>query len=620
MKIFFLFTLFLTTSQVFSQLGFCEGSKGDPIFHEDFSGGGPLPNGTTSYDYVEGFDPNDGEYTISDEIGNTIGGWFTYLPNSTISNNDALIVNADYTAGQFYQYEVSGLCENTSYEFSAFLMNILSPTSTCENGGIPINVKFEIWDETDTEILAEGSTGDIQTKSSPEWEQYALTFKSEPGQGSVILRMFNNADGGCGNDLAIDDIIFRSCGDLTEISTPATDGMELNVCEENAPVSLDLTATPDFSAYQDHYFQWQESEDNQDWEDIPGENSNEFSISQLGNSKFYRVMVAEDPVNLSNNLCSTVSEAFLVNIVETPAPPVNTGDKAICEGEAIPSLSVETADDETVNWYASENGTDLLLENSHSYKPQTPGTFYAEAIKEGFECTPSSRIPVKLQIFEIPDVEDEELQICEDEALELDAGDEVLDYLWNTGETTKEISVTNPGTYSVKLTNANGCSVGKEIEVRAVDKVGIEDIFSEERKIIIKPTEDGDFEYSLDGTNFQDSPEFDVSGGIYTVYMRDKAGCKMITQEFPHIVFPRFITPNGDGYNDVFKVNGLEYFKNSTIRIFDRYGKLLKSGAGENFSWDGTLNGRALPSNDYWYEIEIGGFPTQKGHFSLIRQ
>ena len=619
MKIFFLFALFLTTSQVFSQLGFCEGSKGDPIFHEDFSMGGPLPTGTTNYTFVDNQDPQDGEYTITENIGNDITTWFSYLPNTTISNKDALIVNADYTAGQFYQYKVSGLCENTSYEFSAFLMNILRAANSSQNGDIPVNVKFQIWDETDTDILAEGSTGDIFATTTPRWEQYALTFKSEPGQNSVILRMYNNSDGGNGNDLAIDDIIFRSCGDLTEISTPATDSMELNVCEENAPVSLDLTATPDFSAYQSHYYQWQESTDNLNWNDIPNENSNKYSISQLNRTTFYRVMVAEDPVNLSNNLCSTVSEAFLVNIVETPTPPVSAGDKTICESEEIPSLSVQTASDEIVNWYASENGTDLLLENSHSFTPEVQGVFFAEAIKEGFECTPSSRTPVELEILGIPEVEDEELQICEDITLELDAGDDVQDYLWNTGETTREISVTTPGTYRVELTNTNGCSVEKEIVVRAVDKVEIEGIISEGRKIIIEASEAGDFEYSLDGTNFQDSPEFDVSGGIYTVYMRDKAGCKMITQEFPHIVFPNFITPNGDGYNDVFRLKGLEYFGNSSIQIFDRYGKLLISGDGENFSWDGTLNGRNLPSDDYWYEIRIEDYPPQKGHFSLIR-
>ncbi len=619
MKYLFLFALFITTSQAFSQLGFCEGSKGEPIFHEAFNGGGPLLHGTTSYTFVDGHDPNDGEYTISDEIGKEIGGWFTHLPNTTISNGNALIVNADFTSGQFYEYRVSGLCENTSYEFSAFLMNILSPTSICENGGIPINVKFQIWDQTDTELLAEGSTGNILSTNTPQWEQYALTFKSEPGQASVILRMFNNAVGGCGNDLAIDDIIFRSCGDLTEISTPVVNASELNLCEENAPISLDLTATPDFSAYNDHYFQWQESTNNQDWDDLSGEITNEYTTPQLSSSRYYRVKVAEDPVNLANNLCSTVSEPFFVNIVETPEAPVSNGDKTICRNKEIPSLSVEIEDDETVNWYASESGSDLLLENSKNFTPENEGIYYAEAVKTGFECAASKRTPVRLEIHELPVAEDEKLQICEQGELELDAGADVLAYNWSTGETTRKIRINTPGNFSVELINSNGCSAIKNIEVTAVDLVGIEDIISEDRKLIIIPLVDGEFEYSIDGNNFQDSREFDVSGGIYTVFMRDKAGCETISQDFPHLVFPKFITPNGDGYNDVFRVKGLDFFSKSRISIYDRYGKLLKSGNGQNFNWDGRLDGRELPSTDYWYEIKIENFPVRKGHFSLIR-
>ena len=101
--------------------------------------------------------------------------------------------------------------------------------------------------------------------------------------------------------------------------------------------------------------------------------------------------------------------------------------------------------------------------------------------------------------------------------------------------------------------------------------------------------------------------------------MRDLSACNTVTREFPHIVIPKFITPNGDGYNDTFSINGLEYFPSSEIRIFDRYGKLLKAGAGETFTWNGTLESRALPSNDYWYHIIIEGFKTLKGSFSLKR-
>lgn len=276
---------FLISGNIFSQLVFCPGSKGDPIFHETFGTGigtgAPLPAGITNYTYVVG-DPDDGQYTISSRIGQNNGSWHPDFPPTTISKGKALIVNADFnTAGLFYETRISGLCEATTYEFSAFLMNVYNAASVnvCPGTGIPINVRFEIWDETDSVLLKCGSTGDIPGTSSPKWEQYALIFRSQAGQSNVILKIFNNGIGGCGNYLAIDDIIFRSCGDLTDITSGEGTNNSLKVCKSETPVTVNLTATPDGTVYTSHAFQWQESLDQENWQDLPGKNTSNFSSS-----------------------------------------------------------------------------------------------------------------------------------------------------------------------------------------------------------------------------------------------------------------------------------------------------------------------------------------------------
>jgi len=578
MRFLLFFCFLIICNSGYAQLGFCEGSKGDPIFQEDFEGATQLPAGTTNYSYVNR-DPEDGEYTVSNQIGNFITSWHSSLPPNTVSNRNALIVNASFTSGRFYQTEITGLCENTTYEFSAYLMNIYDRSSmVCENGGIPINVRFEIWDENDENLLKEGNTGDIPSTNSPEWEQYALTFQTEVGQEAIILKMFNNGEGGCGNDLAIDDIIFRSCGDLTTITSENANN-QLDVCAEEAPVSLSLEATPDFSVYESHAYQWQESNDNETWSDISGENDEVYNTPPLNNSRFYRVKVAEDPVNLNDNLCSSVSEIFTVNILETPSTPESSGNINICSDDEIPELNVDVEENETANWYDENNN--LIAENTIFYLPETPGIYYVEAITEGFDCEPSDRIAIELTINESLQVEDEVLQICDGETLILDADLPGLSYSWSNGETTQEIEVVSPGNYSVNLTTSEGCTNTKNFEVNQVDIAEIESVNSDLENIIVTPANEGDFEYSLDGNNFQTSNRFtSVASGIYTVYMRDLSSCNTVTQEFPHIVIPKFITPNGDGYNDNFSINGLEYFPSSEIRIFDRYGKLLKAGPG----------------------------------------
>ena len=113
---------------------------------------------------------------------------------------------------EFYRTTVSGLCEGTTYQFSAWVLNLVKVGGFCSSP-IPINVKFEIWDSTNTNVLASGDTGDISAGTSPNWETYGLVFQTLVGQNEVILKMINNGKGGCGNDLAIDDIEFKSCGE-----------------------------------------------------------------------------------------------------------------------------------------------------------------------------------------------------------------------------------------------------------------------------------------------------------------------------------------------------------------------------------------------------------------------
>ena len=153
--------LCVSIPNAFAQLGFCNGNSGDPIFIETFGEGTnnvALPLVTTTYTYANSA-PNDGFYTVSSTTN--WYGWHNTLdhtPNDT--NGRSLIVNADFTAGEFFRQTINGLCENTSYEFSSWLLNLL-PSSGCGGSGIPINVKFQIWDITDTNLLASGDTGNI---------------------------------------------------------------------------------------------------------------------------------------------------------------------------------------------------------------------------------------------------------------------------------------------------------------------------------------------------------------------------------------------------------------------------------------------------------------------------
>jgi gliding motility-associated-like protein len=83
--------------------------------------------------------------------------------------------------------------------------------------------------------------------------------------------------------------------------------------------------------------------------------------------------------------------------------------------------------------------------------------------------------------------------------------------------------------------------------------------------------------------------------------------------------YPRYFTPNGDGYNDNWNIENLDLLPKSTITIFNRFGKLLKEISPTSVGWNGMFNGTALPATDYWFNLTFENGKIIKGHFSLKR-
>ncbi|NNK72682.1 MAG: T9SS type B sorting domain-containing protein, partial [Flavobacteriaceae bacterium] len=226
---------------------------------------------------------------------------------------------------------------------------------------------------------------------------------------------------------------------------------------------------------------------------------------------------------------------------------------------------------------------------------------------------------LQLVVYGLPQIETEEERIyCLNyypETITLDSGllsGAELDYTysWSTGEMTQEIEVNEAGTYTVIVTNADGCSKERTINVLPSNIATFESISvvdaSTNNSITVNVSGEGDYEYALDesGGPYQDSNFFDnVAPGLHTVYVRDKNGCGIVEKIVSVIGFPKFFTPNGDSYHDFWQVYGVgsSFQTNSTIYIFDRYGKLLKQVNPNGPGWDGTFNGSKMPSNDYWF-------------------
>ncbi|MBF03905.1 MAG: hypothetical protein CMP76_11475 [Flavobacterium sp.] len=266
----------------------------------------------------------------------------------------------------------------------------------------------------------------------------------------------------------------------------------------------------------------------------------------------------------------------------------------------------------------------LLYQNTVPY--QQP--LYAKVINID-NCYDNEVYPILLEVIPFTeDYSDETLGLCENNSIVLDAGSGFSFYSWNTTpiQTTQSIVVSTEGDYAVTLENASGCFKTKTFHVIGSQIATIENIvindFSENNTATIFPLGSGLYEYSLNGLDYQDSPVFEnLLPGKYTVYVNDKNNCGYVTETFYILDYPKFFTPNGDGYNDTWQIENLDKngLENSNIYIFDRFGKLLKQINPLGNGWNGTYNGELLPSSDYWFVLELSNGKTIRNHFSMKR-
>ena len=217
---------------------------------------------------------------------------------------------------------------------------------------------------------------------------------------------------------------------------------------------------------------------------------------------------------------------------------------------------------------------------------------------------------------------------CEGESVTVIADPGYVSYLWSNGAETPTITVSENGTYTVTVTDENGCTITQEVDVvisslPQIHHIEVND-WTDNSNVITVVMEESDtpenFEYSLDGINYQDSPVFtNLAPGEYNIYVRDVSGCGNDGAEAYLLTYPKFFTPNGDGINETWRIRYSMNEPDMLIYIFDRYGKLI-TGFGPNApGWDGTLNGKKLPATDYWFVVKRQNGKEFKGHFSMIR-
>ncbi|HOZ76219.1 MAG TPA: T9SS type B sorting domain-containing protein, partial [Flavobacterium sp.] len=301
------------------------------------------------------------------------------------------------------------------------------------------------------------------------------------------------------------------------------------------------------------------------------------------------------------------------------------------------------------NWTAvatnvagAADGTGSLIDQTLTLTGSLPGNVIYTITPSTSECT-GATITVVVTVYPLPVPVLEDGNICVD-----NSGTTIKNYLLNShldnathtfewfyegnpvfGATQSTYEANATGSYNVIATNTmTGCIsdpvTAKVTSVLAGESIAVDvtDAFSDNPRVsvTVKPA-NPDYQYQLDNGQFQDSNVFnDVGPGDHTITVIDANGCTYLTSEFTIVDYPKFFTPNADGYNDYWNIIGLD--RTAIIYIFDRHGKLIKQISPVGEGWDGNYNGQQQPGTDYWFRVEYTDKKQQKefkGHFSLKR-
>jgi gliding motility-associated-like protein len=345
--------------------------------------------------------------------------------------------------------------------------------------------------------------------------------------------------------------------------------------------------------------------------------------------------------NNQNSSCFATT-SFQIGLYKMPtANPVQniiTCDDMINDGKEtfdlttqnITILGTQSQSDFTISYHQSQedanSGTKPLASNyTNSVNPQSIYVRVVNTLSSACYASISFQLIVKKK----PELDlKEEYSICEGKSISITAPSGFSSYSWSNDVRTPKNIIREAGNYSLTVTKNYGdiiCETTKDIvvtdsNIATITKIETQDWTTNENTITVYATGDGDYEYSIDGINFQESPQFfGLNNGQYEIYVKDKRGCGIKTDEVFLLMYPKFFTPNGDGTNDTWHIKYSDNEPQMKLIIYDRYGKMITSYNGLKVGWDGKYNGQLLPSDDYWFVVQRENGKEYKGHFALKR-
>lgn len=320
-----------------------------------------------------------------------------------------------------------------------------------------------------------------------------------------------------------------------------------------------------------------------------------------------------------------------VTLVTTNIPAVDFVVPALCSEEngtkkvdltQYQSVIVPNSASYTYLYYTQSN---QLITDAANHTLQTGQNIIFVQVNSPSGCSARAQLTFKINAAPVINLPSN-AEYCPENFVKLDAGPQpsTSSYSWTYNgsafSTQQSINVNQDGTYQVVVSNMDGCSTTKSIVVKKVDSPVITEIKIENSTVQIIATGSGTLEYSIDGFQWQSSNIFyKVPNGHHTAFVRSVSQpCAVTEKDFTLFKIVNVFSPNSDGVNDYWKIEGIEEYPGTKIKVMDRFGTLVLDQTVKGpFSWNGEYLSRKLPTGNYWYYIVVSDGRILSGYVTI---
>lgn len=380
-----------------------------------------------------------------------------------------------------------------------------------------------------------------------------------------------------------------------------------------------------------HQYQWIK-----DGGDIAGQMGTTLSVTQEGT---YKARVQNIALG-----CSVETNEIAITVLAAPVAAFNV-NPTTCTGTDVTFTNQSTLDSRATPVYAWAFGdatTDVTASPTHMY---TTAQNYNPSLTVSYSgvsgCSSSTSKPVNVAAAIIPAITASVPSSCPGEDVILSITGTFSTINWSTSETVSSITVNQPGTYTVTTTDGNGCTGNSTVTINSNPIPAVVIMSDPEenagtvfivtgQSVQLNATGADSYTWSpTDGLSASDISDPVATPQVPTTYVVNgtlTGGCTgqasimiQVSDELSSLNVPNVFSPNGDGFNDLWVIPGIEAFSECTLSIFDKSGSRIFEQKGYQNNWDGTINGKSVPDGTYFFIINCTDKQPLSGSLLVAR-